>query len=102
MEMKESESANSYSISINNKKYEFSCPDGEEHVREIEKKLKSIFLEVAGEQQGHVLSDHAVKIALLLADEAISEKRQRDRYLNEIEEKVAPMLLELDRVVGSS
>lgn len=98
--MKESGSVNSYSISINNKKYEFNCPDGEEHVKGIEKKLTSVLSAVSGESPGHVLSDYAVKVALILADDIISEKKQRDLQLNEIEEKVAPMLVELDRVIG--
>ena len=98
--MKESETVNSYSISINKKKYVFTCPDGEGHVRDIEHKLTTTITAVTGQDPGHVLSDYAIKVALLLADEAISEKKQREIQLRDIEEKISPMLEELDRVLG--
>jgi cell division protein ZapA (FtsZ GTPase activity inhibitor) len=98
--MKESDPVNSYSISINKKKYVFTCPDGEDHVRDIESKLTAIISAVAGHEPGHVLSDYAVKVALLLADEAISEEKCRASQSRDIEEKVEPMLRELDRVLS--
>lgn len=101
MDIKESESVHSYSININKKKYEFNCPDGEDHVHEIERKLTSALTAVSGQEPEHVLSDYAVKIALLLADEAVSEKKIRERQVNEIEEKIDPMIQELDRVLGT-
>lgn len=98
--MKETESANMYSININKKKYVFSCPDGEEYVKALEKKLTDTINAVTGEDTGYVLSDYAMKIALLLADEAMGEKKLRRDQLTEIEQKVTPMLEELDKVLG--
>ncbi len=99
--MKATEPANSFTININKKKYMFKCPDGEEHVRAIEDKLTSTIATVSGEEPGHIMSDYAVKVALLLADDAICERKNRNRQVHEIEEKVAPMLEELDRVLGN-
>jgi hypothetical protein len=97
--MKDTDPVNSYSININQKKYEFTCPDGEQHVREIERKIMTTLDAVSGQEPGHILSDFAVKVVLLLADAAISEKKCRDRQLDEIEEKVVPMLRELNRAL---
>lgn len=97
--MKDMGSVNSYSININKKKYEFTCPDGEQHVREIERKIMSTLEIVSGQEPGHILSDYAVKVVLLLADTAISEKECRERQQDEIEEKVVPLLRELNRVL---
>ncbi len=98
-DMKESDPVNSYSISINKKRYVFTCPDGEDHVRDIESKLTNTISTVSGQEPGHVLSDYAVKVALLLADEAISQKKSREIQSRDIEEKIEPMLKELDRVL---
>ncbi len=99
--MKDSESVNSYAININKKKYIFSCPDGEEHVQALQLKLSTTIESVSGRDQGFILSDYAMKVALILADEAISEKRNQVNQIEEVEQKVASMLEELDAALGS-
>ncbi len=99
--MKDSESVNSYAININKKKYIFTCPDGDEHVQEIQNILVQTIESVSGEDQAFILSDYSMKVALILADEAISEKRKGENKIGEIEQKVASMLNELDAVLGS-
>lgn len=99
--MKDSEAVNSYTIKINKKRYIFTCPDGEEHVEELQNKLTKTIDSVSGQDQGFILSDHAMKVALVLADEAISENRKRENQIGEIEQKVASMLAALDTVLDS-
>ena len=99
--MKDSESVNAFAININKKTYSFTCPDGEEHVQELQNKLIETIDSVSGQDQGFILSDYSMKVALILGDEAISEKRKRKNQIEEIEQKVALMLSELDAVLGS-
>ncbi len=99
--MKESNTSNnSYAIDINKKKYMFSCPNGEEHVQELKETLTKIIDSVSGQREGHMLSDYAMKIAILLADRVVTEKNQCTREQQEIEEKISPLINELDRVLG--
>ncbi len=98
--MEEAKTNSLYSIDINKKKYIFTCPDGEEHVLELKEKLTKTIESVSGQEPGYVLSDYAMKIALLLADEAISEKKRSLYVQEEIEQKVSPLLHELDKVLN--
>ena len=98
--MKESTPSNSYAININKKRYMFTCPNGEEHVQELKETLTNIIDSVSGQEQGHILSDYAMKIAILLADQAVTEKNQYTRGQRELEEKVTSLINELDRVLG--
>lgn len=96
MGMKDGEQTNSYSININNKKYSFACTDGEEHVKSIESKLDNTIKAVSGDDPAPVLSDYAIKMALLLADEVVAKQKNNQILLSEIEQKVAPMIDELN------
>ncbi|MBU2514744.1 cell division protein ZapA [bacterium] len=98
--MKDTEQVNSHSININNKKYSFTCTDGEDHVKELENKIVETIDAVSGLEPVHVFSDYAIKMALLLADEVISEKKTKRVLLEEIEQKVTPMLEELDKALN--
>ncbi len=100
MGMKDGEQTSSYSININNKKYSFACTDGEEHVRSIESKLDKTIKTVSGAEPAPVLSDYAIKMALLLADEIVSSQNSNQILLNEIEQKVAPMIDQLNNALG--
>ncbi len=99
--MKDTEQVNSHSININNKRYSFTCTDGEDHVKELENKIAETINAVSGLEPVHVFSDYAIKMALLLADEVISEKRTSQILLEEVEQKVTPMLEELDEALNS-
>ncbi len=99
--MKDTNAVNSYAININKKKYFFTCPDGEDHVQELQDKLTAVIDFVSGQEPGHILSDYAMKVALLLADEVISGKKQRENQIREIEQKLALMIEELDSVLGA-
>ena len=98
--MKESEAENYYTIDINRKKYTFFCSDGEQHVEKLREKLTRIIGDLSSQEPGHVLSNYAMKIALLLADEAVREETVRLTQQEEVTEKVNSILLELDDVLG--
>ncbi len=98
--MKESGTSNSSAININKKKYKLTCPNGEQHVQELEEILTKIIESVSGQEKGHILSDYAMKIAILLADRAVTEKNQCTREQQQIDEKISPLIDELDRVLG--
>jgi len=100
--MKGSEETNSYTIDINKKKYTFFCTDGEQHVRKLKEKLSRIIDALSSQEPGHILSNYAMKIALLLADEAVREESSRIKQQNEIDEKLRPMLYELDSILDSN
>ncbi|MBU2643204.1 cell division protein ZapA [bacterium] len=98
--MKGSEEANSYTIDINKKKYTFYCTDGEQHVLKLQKKLTEIIDTLAVQEPGHILSNYAMKIALLLADEIVREETCRLKQEKEVDETIRPMIYELDTVLG--
>jgi len=95
-----SEEANSYTIDINKKKYTFYCTDGEQHVLKLQKKLTEIFDALAEQEPGHILSNYAMKIALLLADEIVREEDRHRNLATDIDEKVKPLIYELDTVLN--
>lgn len=99
--MKEAEVDNNYTININRQEYTFSCSDGEQHVLEIEKTLRKIIDLLSSHEPGHILSDYAMKIALLLADETVRSKFSLQNMQSESKEKVQPLIFELDRVLGA-
>lgn len=98
--MNGSEEANSYTIDINKKKYTFYCTDGEQHVLKLQKKLTEIINALAEQEPGHILSNYAMKIALLLADEIVREDTCRQKKEQEIDETIRPMIYELDTVLN--
>ncbi|MBT4091367.1 MAG: cell division protein ZapA [Deltaproteobacteria bacterium] len=98
--MKGSEEANSYTIDINKKKYTFYCTDGEQHVLKLQKKLTEIIDALAEQEPGHILSNYAMKIALLLADEIVREETCRWKQEKEIDETIKPLIYELDTVLN--
>ncbi|MCP4754354.1 MAG: cell division protein ZapA [Proteobacteria bacterium] len=98
--MNESEAANSYTIDINKKKYTFFCSDGEQHVLKLKEKLAHIIETLSELEPGHILSNYAMKIALLLADDAVREETFRLNQIREIDEKIQPLLEELDSALN--
>jgi cell division protein ZapA (FtsZ GTPase activity inhibitor) len=98
--MNESEEANSYTIDINKKKYTFYCTDGDEHVLKLQKKLTEIIDALSKQEPGHILSNYAMKIALLLADEVIRGETNRLDQEKEIDETIRPMIYELDAILN--
>jgi len=98
--MKEPETENYYTIDINRKKYTFFCSDGEQHVQKLREKLTRIIGDLSSQEPGHVLSNYAMKIALLLADEAVREETVRLDQQDDVIESLNSMLLELDDVLG--
>ncbi len=99
--MNESEAANSYTIDINRTTYTFSCTDGEEHVLKLRKKLTQVVESLTSQESGHSLSNTAMKIALLLADEAVREGTNRLNQQEEVESKVISLIDELDFVLST-
>jgi cell division protein ZapA (FtsZ GTPase activity inhibitor) len=97
--MKGSPEANTYTIDINRKKYTFFCTDGEQHVLQIKEKLTRIIDALSEQEPGHMLSNYAMKVALLLADEAVREENARIRQQKAIDEKLRPLIYELDGVI---
>jgi cell division protein ZapA (FtsZ GTPase activity inhibitor) len=100
--MNESEEANSYTIDINKKKYTFYCTDGDEHVLKLQKKLAEIIDTLSEQEPGHILSNYAMKIALLLADEVIRGETNRLKQDKEIDETIRPMIYELDAILSGT
>ena len=98
--MKESEAENYYTIDINRKKYTFFCSDGELHVQKLREKLTRIIGNLSSQEPGHVLSNYAMKIALLLADEAVREETVRLDQQEDVTERIHSMLVKLDDVLG--
>ncbi len=98
--MKEAEGDNNYTIDINKQEYTFSCSDGEQHVVEIEKTLRKVIDLLSSQEPGHILSDYAMKIALLLADETVRKRFSLQKLENETTEKTQPLIFELNRVLG--
>ena len=99
--MKESEEPNEYTIDINRKQYTFFCTDGEQHVQKLTAKLKQTIESLAEQEPGQILSNYAMKIALLLADEAVREETYRVDQQKELNEKLKPILFELDSILDS-
>jgi cell division protein ZapA (FtsZ GTPase activity inhibitor) len=97
--MKGSSEANAYTIDINRKQYTFFCTDGEEHVRRIKEKLTRVIDALSEQEPGHMLSNHAMKVALLLADEVVREETARIQQQKAIDEKLRALVFELDRVI---
>ncbi len=100
--MSESEEANSYTIDINKKKYTFYCTDGDEHVLKLQKKLAEIIDALSEQEPGHILSNYAMKIALLLADEVIRGETNRLDQEKEIDETIRPMIYKLDAILSGA
>ncbi len=98
--MNASDDANSYTIDINKKKYTFYCTDGDQHVLKLQKKLSEIIDALAAQEPGHILSNYAMKIALLLADEIVREETNHLKQEKEIDEAIRPMIYELDSVLN--
>ncbi len=98
--MNGSEEANSYTIDINKKKYTFYCTDGEQHVLKLQNKLTGIIDALAEQEPGHILSNYAMKIALLLADEIVREETCRGKQEQEIDDTIKPLIYELDSVLN--
>lgn len=99
--MSGSDETNSYTIDINKKKYTFYCSDGDEHVHKMQKKLSEIIDALSEQEPGHILSNYAMKIALLLVDEIVREETNRSKQEKEIDETIRPMIYELDSILGS-
>lgn len=99
MEQQEQSSNPVYTISINNQNYRFSCTDGEAHVRELEKRINEVVQSLSAYEKGHKLTDYAMKIVLLLADNAVRASYNSSPEL--IEQRLTPLIEELDRVTAS-
>jgi len=99
--MKAAEGDNNYTIDINKQEYTFSCNDGEKHVLEVEKTLRKIIDLLSSQGPRHILSDYAMKIALLLADETVRSKFSLQDMETANTEKIQPLIFELDHVLGT-
>ncbi len=90
----------SYSIVVNKKIYRFCCNDGEEHVKELKSKLMCVVDSLSINDSGHILSDYAMKIAILLADEAVRAETGLKKQEEELEKRLPLMLEKLDSVLS--
>ncbi len=99
--MENRENKPQYTIEINSKVYSFSCDDGEEHVELLKRKLKHELnrLSLTGKDQS--LSDMAMKLGLLLADDSARYEikyRDMEKTLNE---RLGPLLDDLEKVLDT-
>jgi len=97
--MENQEITKQYSIEINRKVYGFQCDDGEEHVAIIKKKIVQVLDRLSHVGTDQILSDYAMKIALLLADDAARLERECYDLENVLRKRFNPLLEELDQVL---
>jgi hypothetical protein len=69
------EAEKEYALVINKKIYKFECTDGEEHVNALKHKIMEVIEALSFSNSGHILSDYAMKIVILLADDAVRAER---------------------------
>lgn len=99
--MENQENTPQYTIEINSKVYSFSCDDGEEHVELLKKKLKHELnrLSLTGKDQS--LSDMAMKLGLLLADESARCEIKYKSVEKTLNDRLGPLLDDLEKVLNS-
>jgi len=98
--MSEPAENNTYTIDINKKKYTFYCSDGEQHVQKMQKKLSAVIESLSDQDPGHILSNYAMKIALLLVDEIVREETTRLEKEKKVDATIWPMIHELDSALN--
>ena len=91
---------NLFSIEVNKKRYDFICTDGEAHFEALKEKILRVVDKLSANDTGHILSNYAMKIALLLADEAVRAEFQVKDMSRELTEKIEPLVSEIDRVLS--
>ncbi|MDX2472036.1 MAG: cell division protein ZapA, partial [SAR324 cluster bacterium] len=85
-----------YQITVNRQHFSFSCDDGENHVRQVEKRINDAVAALSPDGPGPQMSEYAMKIALLLADSAVRLDSGMDQ--KEVTARISPLLAELDRL----
>lgn len=90
-----------YSIEVNNQSYSLRCSDGEDHVREIESRLQEAVGQLTRGGLQPNLSANAMKIAIMLADQGLREEAKRKEQTALVEERLKPLLKELDLLLGN-
>lgn len=97
--MEEKNRLNQYTIEINNTEFEFSCDDGEEHVMGLQRKISNVISLLARNNKNNALSKYSMKVALLLADDALREEGKRLEQEAQVEQRLVSLLDDLDRVL---
>jgi cell division protein ZapA (FtsZ GTPase activity inhibitor) len=92
----------SYNIQVNDQSFSIKSDDGEGHVRQMEARLNEVIdaLTAAGTRPN--LSAQAIKVAITLADDATREKGLREQQERLIDERLSPLLSQLDHLLGIS
>jgi cell division protein ZapA (FtsZ GTPase activity inhibitor) len=90
-----------YSIEVNDQSYSLRCSDGEAHVREIESRLQEIIGSLAQGGVNPNLSQTAMKIAIMLADQTLREEAERKKQTALVEERLTPLVRQLDLLLGN-
>ena len=88
-----------YSVTINKKIYWFYCNDGEEYVKELKKKLIHVVNSLLVNESSHILSDYAMKIALLLADDAVRAEIGLKKQEEKLQRSLSMMIEKLGGVL---
>ena len=89
----------SYTISIRNSEFTFICSDGQDHVDKLEECLNRwVDRLYPGSTLPH-MSDFAFKLAISLADEAISQSAAVVKQADEFNERLTPLLDKLDESI---
>ena len=100
--MKNQENNTHYTIEINSKVYSFSCDDGIEHVELLKKKLKHVLTRLSMNGKDQSLSDMAMKLGLLLADDSARSEIKYNSIEKEINKQLEPLLEKLEKVLGDA
>ncbi|MDH5560929.1 MAG: cell division protein ZapA [Deltaproteobacteria bacterium] len=98
--MSENDQPRTYTIVINKKLYQFTCTDGAEHVEKLKNKLEKAIQTLSENEANHILSNTAIKLALMLADDAVRAESSIDHSLERFEERLQPVIRDLDEVLG--
>lgn len=89
----------SYTISIRNVEFTFICSDGQDHVDQLEACLNRwVDRLYPGSALPH-MSDFTFKLAISLADEAISQGAALKKQVEDIEGRLSPLLVDMDRAI---
>ena len=91
----------SYSIQVNDQSFSIKSDDGEGHVRQMEARLNEVIDALTATGARPNLSAQAIKVAITLADDATRENEMRVQQERLVNERLAPLLSKLDRLLGT-
>lgn len=93
---------NVYSVVVNGMRYSFECPDGDMHVDKMKSKINDIIHTLPEGNSGPKVSNYAMKMILLLADEVVRCQEQLDKFHITLDEKAGRLKLQLENALDVS